>query len=139
MTDKECKSCIQTIELLRRLAFNVHGVMDVIDAQNCEKIIEILNNHCWIPVKTRPMTAEEGDYYKNVWDADLSDDEAVIFDCPMPEDKQEIWVSTKNGYVFQDTCENDDGLKEMETGMTFRLGCRYSSLNRTRKQQNNTR
>ena len=51
MTDKERKSCIQTIELLRRLAFNVHGVMDVIDAQNCDKIIEMLNKpepH-WIP------------------------------------------------------------------------------------------
>lgn len=42
MTCKEIESCIQTIELLRRLAFNVHGVMDVIDAQNCDKIIELL-------------------------------------------------------------------------------------------------
>ena len=42
MTGKEIESCIQTIELLRRLAFNVHGVMDVIDAQNCDKIIELL-------------------------------------------------------------------------------------------------
>ena len=42
MTDKERKSCIQTIELLRRLAFNVHGVMDIIDAQNVDKIIEML-------------------------------------------------------------------------------------------------
>lgn len=43
MTEKEAKSCIQTIELLRRLAFNVHGVMDVIDAQNCDKIIALLS------------------------------------------------------------------------------------------------
>ena len=42
MTCKEIESCIQTIELLRRLAFNVHGVMDVIDTQNCDKIIELL-------------------------------------------------------------------------------------------------
>ena len=51
MTDKERKSCIRTIELLRRLAFNVHGVMDVIDEQNCEKIIEMLNKPepQWIP------------------------------------------------------------------------------------------
>jgi hypothetical protein len=38
----ERKSCIQTVELLRRLAFNVHGVMDIIDAQNVDKIIEML-------------------------------------------------------------------------------------------------
>lgn len=43
MTEKEAKSCIRTIELLRRLAFNVHGVMDVIDAGNCDKIISMLS------------------------------------------------------------------------------------------------
>ena len=43
MTSEEAKSCIHTIELLRRLAFNVHGVMDVVDAQNCDKIIEMLS------------------------------------------------------------------------------------------------
>lgn len=62
MNDKERKSCINTIELLRRLAFNVHGVMDVIDAQNCDKIIEMLNKpepH-WIPTnKERPPQHQE--------------------------------------------------------------------------------
>lgn len=43
MTREEAKSCIRTIELLRRLAFNVHGVMDVIDAGNCDKIIAMLS------------------------------------------------------------------------------------------------
>lgn len=42
MTRKEAKSCIGTIELLQRLAYNIHGVMDVIDAGNCKKIIEAL-------------------------------------------------------------------------------------------------
>ena len=42
MTIKERGSCINTIEILRRLAFNVHGVMDAIDAENCEKIIQML-------------------------------------------------------------------------------------------------
>ena len=42
MTSKEAKSCIKTIEMLRRLAYNIHGVMDVIDADNCEKIIKAL-------------------------------------------------------------------------------------------------
>ena len=43
MTKEEAKSCIRTIELLRRLAFNVHGVMDVIDVENCDKIIAMLS------------------------------------------------------------------------------------------------
>ena len=44
MTDIELKSCIGTIEMLRRLAYNIHGVMDVIDADNCEKIIKVLSD-----------------------------------------------------------------------------------------------
>ena len=42
MTLKERKSCINTINLLRRLAFNVHGVIDVIDNENCDKLIALL-------------------------------------------------------------------------------------------------
>ena len=34
MSREEAKSCIGTIELLQRLAYNIHGVMDVIDADN---------------------------------------------------------------------------------------------------------
>lgn len=44
MTEKECKSCIGTIKLLRDLAFNIHGVMDKIDADNCEKMIDFFEN-----------------------------------------------------------------------------------------------
>ena len=36
------ESCIQTIELLRRLALNIHGVIDVIDDRNCNDIINLL-------------------------------------------------------------------------------------------------
>ena len=42
MTREEAKSCIGTIELLQRLAYNIHGVMDVTDANNCKKIIKAL-------------------------------------------------------------------------------------------------
>jgi hypothetical protein len=42
MTREEVKSCIGTIKMLQRLAYNIHGVMDVIDADNCEKIIKAL-------------------------------------------------------------------------------------------------
>ena len=42
MTLKERQSCINTIQLFRRLAFNIHGVIDVIDNQNCDKLIALL-------------------------------------------------------------------------------------------------
>lgn len=36
------ESCILTIELLRKLALNIHGVIDVIDNRNCNDIINLL-------------------------------------------------------------------------------------------------
>ena len=42
MTQAEAKSCEQTIVLLRQLALNIHGFMDVVDEANCEKIIKLL-------------------------------------------------------------------------------------------------
>ena len=42
MTKAEVTSCIQTITLLKELAYNIHGYMDVIDAENCKKMIELL-------------------------------------------------------------------------------------------------
>ena len=54
MTREEAKSCIGTIELLQRLAYNIHGVMDVIDADNCKKIIKALEQEPrWIPVSEK--------------------------------------------------------------------------------------
>ena len=46
MTNEEAKSCIQTIEMLRKwkLKNNQLGVMNVIDADNCEKIIKVLHD-----------------------------------------------------------------------------------------------
>jgi len=39
------ESCIQTIELLKQLALNIHGVIDVIDDRNCNDIINLLKEH----------------------------------------------------------------------------------------------
>ena len=68
----------------------------------------------WIPVVLRPMTAEERSYYEEAAGGIFEDEDAVIFDNPMPEDGQEIWVTTKGGYVFQDVCENDFGMVGLE-------------------------
>ena len=43
MTYKERQSCINTINTLRRLALNIHGVIDVVDNENCDKLISLLN------------------------------------------------------------------------------------------------
>lgn len=62
MTRKEAKSCISTIEMLQRLAYNIHGVMDVIDANNCNKIIKALEQE---PVLDK-ISAEIAEY-GSIW------------------------------------------------------------------------
>lgn len=53
MNEKERKSCIFTIKTLMNLAYNIHGVMDVVDVDNCKKIIEMLGSGYlagrWVP------------------------------------------------------------------------------------------
>ena len=39
------ESCINTVEMLRRLALNVHGVIDAVDDENCNDIIELLQDN----------------------------------------------------------------------------------------------
>ncbi len=62
MTREEAKSCIGTIEMLQRLAYNIHGVMDVIDADNCKKIIKALEQEPILD-KIRAEIAE----YGSIW------------------------------------------------------------------------
>lgn len=64
----------------------------------------------WIPIKTRPMTEEERQYYSEMYGYDIEYEEAVMFDCKMPEDGQEVWVCSKCGNVWQDTCVVDEGI-----------------------------
>jgi len=54
----------------------------------------------WIPVKFRPLTNEEQEEYP---------DYCYMADCPMPDDGEEILVSTKYGTVEKDECGFDDG------------------------------
>lgn len=64
----------------------------------------------WVPLKTRPMTEEERQYYSEMYGYDVEYEEAVMFDCKMPEDGQEIWVCSKCGNVWQDICVVDEGI-----------------------------
>ena len=55
----------------------------------------------WIPVKYHEITDEErreNDYPKE-W--------GTMFDCLMPDDGQDVLITTKAGYVMQDTAYDD--------------------------------
>lgn len=68
------------------------------------RLTEKQNKGDWIPLTKRPMTDEEREHYRE-W-SDLEG--AMIFDCPLPEDSQEVLVSY-GGYVCTDTFCKDDG------------------------------
>ena len=78
-------------------------------------ILEALQNERrWIPFKKRPLTDEEKQEYPD-W--------TYIFDCPLPDDEEEILLS--NGkYVWTDTFINDgecylDGGDDIDEGMAW--------------------
>ena len=64
----------------------------------------------WIPVKTRPMDEEEREHFIESIGWPLDADEAVMFESIMPRDGQEVWVCSKYGNVWQDTCVVDEGI-----------------------------
>lgn len=59
----------------------------------------------WIPITTRPMTEEEKAEYHGEYDPN----EIQMYDCPIPEDCQEVLITTCFGNVTTDTFYRDDG------------------------------
>lgn len=65
-----------------------------------KEYITELEKSKWIPVTWHETTDDDGidkDRYP------------LCLDCKMPDDGQEILICTKNGYVYYDTCFNEDG------------------------------
>ena len=92
---------------------------DAVKAWNKRKVDEDTNvpgKQQWIPVKTRPMDEEERTYCLEELGWSLDDNEAVMFESLMPGDGQEVWVCSKSGNVWQDTCEVDEGIGLEENG-----------------------
>lgn len=54
----------------------------------------------WIPIKTRELTEEEKEEYPDC---------TFMYDCPLPEDGEEVLVTTWAGGVDLDTFCRDDG------------------------------
>lgn len=82
-----------------------------------ELIDDIPDAPQWIPVKFRPMDEEEKQYWEEHYGYKFDEDfDCKMFDCPMPEDGQEVWVCSKCGNVWQDTCVVDEGIGLEENG-----------------------
>ena len=69
-----------------------------------QEVAEEYNNG-WIPIKTRPMTEEEKEYYSEY----LFEGNGLIYECPLPDDGQEVLVTSKYGSVDKTTFYTDCG------------------------------
>lgn len=64
-------------------------------------------SYTWIPIKTRPLTDKEKEEYA---DLGYSEDSInSIYDCPLPDDGQEVLVTTRYDEVKTDTFYRDEG------------------------------
>ena len=92
------------------------GECPTCDCNDCElnealdlaiKALECGTQGEWIPIKYRPLTEKERIAFAEHYGIEYCDtSEEKAFDCPMPEDKQEILISTSWG-VVEDYAEND--------------------------------
>lgn len=109
-TDMLCRDATLTVEELIKERDDAYqsGFDDGYDAAT--------HDAYWIPIKYRPMEDNERQNYETFYGYELDDDEALMFDCPMPENGEEIWVCSKNGYVWQDVCRGEEGFYLEENG-----------------------
>ena len=84
-----------------------NDVQTIAQLPTAEKVVK------WIPVKMRPMDSEEREYWEDQFGEKLDDEDAVMFDCPMPDDGQEILVSYRR-WINMDKCEIDSGCYGLE-------------------------
>lgn len=84
-------------KLRRGLALTVN------ESWNLYKYIETLEQTDWIPIKTRSMTEEEKE--------EIGHEYAYMYDCPLPDDGQDVLITDCYENVEIDTfCRDDEGV-----------------------------
>lgn len=92
----------------RRICIQQSGSLDDFPLlKEAADAIEELSKPHWIPIESRPMDEEEREYYNEHYGYELTDDEAVIFCCQLPEHGQEVLVCNKWGHIWIDTFDDD--------------------------------
>lgn len=107
MTNKEA---IEQLICIKRIKEDFHSPVNKHDIEALDLAIKALENFSWIPVKTRKLSAEEVKEVNEKYDVDLNGDEAWCICSPLPEDAQEVLITTKYGdVVLTEFCVDDDG------------------------------
>lgn len=99
-----------------------HNVWEEIKEKSKSDFLELCKNEEtseWIPIKMRPGTDEEYEDFCRYGDCPRED--FRVFDCPTPDDEQEVFVTTRWGNVcidiwhrdvdccyFEDNCDDGD-------------------------------
>ena len=72
------------------------------DNEALDFVINLLEQTSWIPIKTRPMTEEEIE--------EIGHEYAFMYDCPLPDDGQDVLITDCYGNVEVDTfCRDHEG------------------------------
>ena len=61
----------------------------------------------WIPIKTRPLTNKEKEEYADLGYSEDSIDS--MYDCPLPDDGEEVFITNRYNEVTTDTFYRDEG------------------------------
>ena len=110
--NKAFEKILERSEELHERYVNQYGVVGgnpmAFSVKECMEIVQEVAeeyNVGWIPIKTRPMTEEEKEYYSEY----LFEGNGLIYECPLPEDGQEVLVTSKYGSVDKTTFYTDCG------------------------------
>lgn len=85
-----------------------HDVWEEIKEKSKSDFLELCENEEpreWIPIKMRPGTDEEYEDFCKYGDCPRED--FRVFDCPTPDDDQEVFVTTRWGNVCIDIWHRD--------------------------------
>lgn len=85
--------------------------LELLEKQGC-KVIDPSGSSSekpnkWIPIKTRPLTNKEKEEYADLGYSEDSIDS--MYDCPLPEDGEEVLITTRYDEVTTDTFYRDEG------------------------------
>lgn len=89
-----------TIFCLRQVKEFVEGRREDNEGEALDVAIKALKDSSWIPIKTRKLTEEEKEEYPDC---------EFMYDCKLPDDGEEVLVTTFAGNVTLDTFCRDDG------------------------------
>lgn len=117
----ECEDCISRAEALNiiniegKWIFNNDKVYSPVNVgialtsmkKKIKELPSIQPKPKWIPIKTRPLTNKEKEECADLgFSEDLID---FMYDCPLPEDGEEVLITTRYDEVRTDTFYRDEG------------------------------